>query len=92
MSRPSGLPKTGGRKKGTPNKRTLALMDQLELLAFNPVDELAKIVRTQEPLDAKVRADICLELISYLFPKRKAIEAEVADPTQDITYESEWGD
>ena len=32
MSRPSGLPKTGGRQKGTPNRRTMELQERIEEL------------------------------------------------------------
>lgn len=37
-----GLPKTGGRKKGVPNKRTQAFLDILEAHGFCPVTALIK--------------------------------------------------
>ena len=47
--RPKGLPKTGGRQLGTPNKRTLGLRMGL-VVAGAPV-ELAEKPARQQPLD-----------------------------------------
>jgi hypothetical protein len=47
--RPKGLPKTGGRQKGTPNKRTLGL--QMGLVASGAPPELAEKPLRQLPLD-----------------------------------------
>ena len=41
--RPIGLPKTGGRQKGTPNRDTLALTEKLAAISCDPLMELAKI-------------------------------------------------
>lgn len=40
-----GLPKTGGRKNGTPNRSTLVLREKLAALGCDPVEELVKIAR-----------------------------------------------
>lgn len=42
MSRSAGGPKTGGRKKGTPNKRTLDLQVAIQVAGIDVVGELAK--------------------------------------------------
>src|SRR5215472_7290226 len=47
--RPKGLPKTGGRRKGTPNKRTLGL--RMGLAAAGAPLELAQKPSRQLPLD-----------------------------------------
>jgi hypothetical protein len=71
--RPLGLPKTGGRKRGTPNKSTLAAAERLAALGCDPVDVLAQIcMNKKSPLDARIRCAI--ELASYLYPKRRPIE------------------
>src|SRR5450631_1732858 len=41
--RPIGQPKTGGRKKGTPNRATLGLKETLDTIGCDPLLELAKI-------------------------------------------------
>lgn len=82
MSRPPGLPKTGGREKGTPNRRSLDLAEQLESAGLNVPSEIAKIVPQLNPSES---ADVLLELMVFLFPKRKAIElsGEIATPVQE---------
>lgn len=82
-----------GRPKGSPNKRTIALMDQLDELGLDPVaelkecyEELQSIVCYEasdkiENVNAKVR--ILSELMSYIYPKRKAI-----DITHDINEQA----
>lgn len=40
--RPKGIPKTGGRKKGTPNKTTAVLKDAILLAAGQAGDELGQ--------------------------------------------------
>ena len=65
--------KTGGRKKGSPNKRTQSLIEKLEAANYCPVEDLLNIIRTEqlEPMD---RANIDMKLMEYLYPKRKAVE------------------
>lgn len=56
--------KTGGRKKGTPNKKTTELM---ELLGnYNPVKRLIEIAKDENtPLDMQVK--INLDLMPYIY-------------------------
>jgi hypothetical protein len=79
MGRPGGLPKTGGRTKGTPNKRSLSFEESLADLCFNPVRELVALMPR---LSSEKQADVCLQLLQYLFPKRKALELR-KDPAQE---------
>jgi hypothetical protein len=71
--RPIGLPKTGGRKKGTPNRATLTLVEKLDGVGCDPVVELAKIAMDEKnPIEIRVR---CLsEILPYLYPKRKPVD------------------
>jgi hypothetical protein len=73
MSWPKGLPKpkTGGRKTGTPNKRTVILREVLESLDF---DLPKRLIELLPDLDKPKQADVLLELMSYVYPKRKAVE------------------
>ncbi len=65
--------KTGGRKKGVPNKRTQEVTEKLEELGCDPIAGMALIA-----LDAsnppELRGRMFSELAQYVFPKRKAIE------------------
>jgi hypothetical protein len=70
--------KTGGRQKGTPNKRTEQL---LALVAttfgyFNPIIELIKISQDEKtPLD--IKASVLKDLSGYFYPKLKAVDVSV---------------
>jgi hypothetical protein len=79
MPRPHGTPKTGGRKSGTPNRRTGQLADQLAALGLDVPAEIAKAL---PDLNAELRVKVLMDLMTFLFPKRKAIEhsGEVACP------------
>ena len=73
MSRPRGLPKTGGRVSGTPNKKTDELAAKLADLGCDPIEGLARIA--EDPAtkpELKIRC--YAELAQYVHPKRKAME------------------
>jgi hypothetical protein len=70
MARPKGLPKTGGRKAGTPNKRR-PIAEMCEELGLDPFKEMAKI---GSDLEHEKRFEALKELCQYLEPKRKAVE------------------
>jgi hypothetical protein len=71
--RPPGLPKSGGRKKGTPNKSSLAISEKLADLGCDPIAILAGICMDEKfPIDARIRCAI--ELSSYVYPKRRPLD------------------
>lgn len=73
MPRPKGLPKTGGRIRGTPNRKTELVAKKLAKLGCDPIEGLALIALDPETkVELKVR---CLsELAQYVYPKRKAVD------------------
>jgi hypothetical protein len=77
VARIKGSKKTGGRKKGTPNKQT-ALVEQIVAdNDFNPILAMVKIAKdANTPLDLKLRASMAIA--EYLYPKRRAIETTPA--------------
>ncbi|MCW5141069.1 hypothetical protein [Burkholderia cenocepacia] len=57
VGRPKGLPKTGGRQKGTPNKLTADVKALARQYGPNMIDVLAKIAQSRSaPAAAKVAA------------------------------------
>lgn len=78
--RPVGYPKTGGRQKGTPNNRTLALSDTLESLGFDPLPKLVELLPNLTP---EKQADVLLKLMEFIYPKRKAIDLTVDNTDVD---------
>lgn len=73
MGAKKGHPKYGGRVKGTPNKSTVTLQqkcDDAGLDVFEAMIDLA-----QNDSDVSVRMTMLKELASYLYAKRKPLEA-----------------
>ncbi|MBA3913928.1 MAG: hypothetical protein H0X25_08785 [Acidobacteriales bacterium] len=71
--KPRGTAKTGGRSKGTPNKRTQDLILKLEELGCDPIQGMAEIAMDEDTAtDLRVRC--YAELAQYVHAKRKAIE------------------
>ena len=60
-----------GRRKGTPNRRTECL-DELIAATGESVPERLLLLLPQLSLDRQ--ADVLLDLMAYLYPKRKAVE------------------
>ena len=69
IGRPLGLPKTGGRAKGTPNKATQSLREKLADLGCDPVQELVRIAQNSKIEDTKI--EIYTKFLPHLHPKRK---------------------
>lgn len=65
-------PANAGRKKGTPNKRSINLDEKLQELGFDVVDEYICIYNSTE--DEQLKANICKEFMKYCYPQRKAVE------------------
>lgn len=75
--KPKGLPKTGGRKPGSVNKKSYWLRDALESVNLNWPEEFKKAF---DSLDYK-RAELLASLLPYLNPKiaEKDIDANDED-------------
>lgn len=82
--------KTGGRKKGVPNRKTLVFR---ELLAENGLDVEAELAKALLVNDLP-RVEVLIKLLPYLTPKLKEqerptpTEADTSTPTvQDLSNE-----
>jgi hypothetical protein len=66
--------KTGGRTKGSPNKKTIEAAEKLDALRCDPLEGMAQIAMdlTSSP---ELRGRMFAELAGYLYPKRKAVES-----------------
>ena len=71
-------PKTGGRKKGTPNKRTQALLDAIGDVCpdYDPVVSMA-IIANDVTQELSIRVQCHKEVAQYVHPKRKALEVDM---------------
>lgn len=67
--------KTGGRTKGTPNRRTQEVIDILNRLNCSPIEGLVNIATiAMEKQDYALAGNMYKELSQYMFPKRRAVE------------------
>ena len=67
--------KSGGRKAGTRNKRTLAVVDRLEALGCDPIGGMVEIAKeAHRGGDLALAGQMYKELAQYVHPKRKAVE------------------
>lgn len=83
MARIKGSPKTGGRMKGTPNKKSVDIQQQLEDLGCNPIEQMALLAKkAQEEGDNALAGQMLKELAQYVAPKRKSVEM-----TNDVTVD-----
>lgn len=69
--------KTGGRKKGTPNKMTKELRAILKDVLFNQLESLDVTLNELEP---KERIEITIKLMAYAFPKLQTIHHTTNEP------------
>jgi hypothetical protein len=81
MSRPKGLPKTGGRQKGTPNRSTKRFQESLDNLGFDIAEAAVKLFNSSTREDFKLN---CLKLLAeYSCPRPKAPDDTAEPPKQE---------
>jgi hypothetical protein len=64
--------KTGGRKKGTPNKDTKQIRDNFQMLVEGNLEQLDQDIKS---MTAKDRVKTILELSKFILPTLKAVES-----------------
>jgi len=64
-------PEGSGRKKGTPNNKTLILNEIMENLGLDVPTRLCELLPLLKP---SKQADVLLQLMGYLYPRRKSVE------------------
>jgi hypothetical protein len=65
--------KTGGRQKGTPNKRTQEVVAKIEASGLTPLDYMLKVMRDENELP-DVRLDAAKAAAPYVHPRLATIE------------------
>ncbi len=77
MAKLRGGAKTGGRQKGTPNKKTEGLLEICERKGISPFEAMVDLALSAS--DDAVKFGVLKELCTYLYPKRKAVELSGPD-------------
>lgn len=67
--------KTGGRKKGVPNKRTIQALEVFDELEFCPLREvIERLQKFGKTMDEKLYLDTCTKLLKFKYSELKSIE------------------
>lgn len=78
-------PKTGGRKKGTPNRRTFDAAALCEELGYDPLRSMIELSRSTR--DEGIKVACHKEVAKYVFTQKRA--TELSGPSGgDITVQS----
>ena len=72
MARAKGTPKTGGRIKGTPNRKSFLLSDAFDEIGIDVGMEIA--LHYQNTPCTNTRLQILYKLLDYIYPKKKSFE------------------
>jgi hypothetical protein len=80
----------GGRCKGTPNKRTMAVAEVLGELGLDPIKQMGQIAM-DERVEVSIRVQVLKELCQYVAPKRKAVEV-TGDKGAPLVLEINWAE
>jgi hypothetical protein len=84
-------PQGSGRKSGSRNKRTQHLVDILESVNFSIPQKLIELL---PKLSDEKQADVMLEMMSFVYPKRKSSDVttshfdELSDRSIEVTFVS----
>ena len=88
VGRPAGLPKTGGRKAGTPNRSSLVLREKLAELGCDPILELVNIAKGAQT-EVSLRVQIYSSFMRHTYPSLKSmtVDENEISPDEEITLE-----
>ena len=80
--------KTGGRKKGIPNKMTRDLITFLRDRNFNPAEIIVEALeREDSSFKEKDKCEIALNLMKFVYPQRKIIDASTEANPESLKHE-----
>jgi hypothetical protein len=82
MAAKPGHKKAGGRVKGTPNKRTLALRQALEAHGCDLAEQIANLLHDPD-VQGPLKVDLVTKLLPYLYPQLRPVDPDgVLSPQQ----------
>jgi hypothetical protein len=76
VSRPKGLPKTGGRQKGTQNKRTRDFHAAVSEAGLTPLEYMLAVLR-DKTVDPERRDRMAAAAAPYIHPRLSNVEAKI---------------
>jgi hypothetical protein len=81
-----GQPKTGGRRKGTPNRETQDIVDKARAWNCDPFEVMVRIAMDPKS-SPELRLKAAAEIAQYILPKRRAVEVTHKDVFSEMTLE-----
>lgn len=84
MAKPKGSPKTGGRKKGTPNRSTEKCREAIAMLIEDNADKLAGWLDDIAEDDPKEAFKCFMSCVEYFVPKLSRAEVTGEDGAELI--------
>jgi hypothetical protein len=81
MGHVKGAPKTGGRKKGTPNKPIGQFAIRLQEMGIDLIEELMKLIKdeTKDAPSKSAKMTTLAGMLAYVYPTRKALALNPED-------------
>lgn len=73
---PKGHKKWGGRAKGTPNKKTEAVLNYCLSKGYDPIDAMLELAYHD---DISIKLSARRDLLSYCYPKLRSIDHSLSD-------------
>lgn len=86
MSFEKGHKKKGGRSKGTPNKTTAEVRDNLQFLIESNLPKLQSWIDATAEENPSKAIDIIIKLTDYVLPKLKTIEVVDNSEEKPISF------
>lgn len=84
--------KTGGRRKGTPNKRQRALVALLQSMGICPAERLAALaIQAERDGDVRLASWCYARLVPFVFPKASFQAPAVARTAGELIEEARSG-
>lgn len=84
MAPPKGTPKSGGRKKGIPNKKSVAVAEAIEASGLTPLEFMIQCMRNGA-MPEDFRLDAAKAAAPYVHPKLTSVELR-GDPNAPIEH------
>ena len=72
MPRPAGIPKTGGRKEGTPNKATATREAEIRAAGMTPLEFMLGVMRDDEKT-VEMRLEAAAKAAPYVHPRLSSV-------------------
>src|SRR5437762_4067832 len=72
MPRPAGIPKTGGRKEGTPNKATATREAEIRAAGMTPLEFMLGVMRDDEKT-VELRLEAAAKAAPYVHPRLSSV-------------------